>query len=168
VTTFEAQVQAALDELPASIAKALTNVAVVVEDEDPDDPDVFGLWEADEYMPDKITIFRRPLERAFPDRNSSRRRSGSPCCTSSRTTSESRRTGSTSSATRSWKYVAALSGGNTGKVSPWWLISAYAVLSVGELMLSPMGLSLVSKVAPERMRGMMMAAGSSPPPSATS
>jgi POT family proton-dependent oligopeptide transporter len=53
-------------------------------------------------------------------------------------------------------YVAALSGGNTGKVSPWWLISAYAVLSVGELMLSPMGLSLVSKVAPERMRGMMM------------
>jgi predicted Zn-dependent protease with MMP-like domain len=67
VTTFEAQVQAALDELPAPIAKALTNVAVVVEDEDPDDPDVFGLWEADEYMPDKITIFRRPLERAFPD-----------------------------------------------------------------------------------------------------
>jgi predicted Zn-dependent protease with MMP-like domain len=67
VTAFEAQVQAALDELPAPIAKALTNVAVVVEDEDPDDPDVFGLWEADEYMPDKITIFRRPLERAFPD-----------------------------------------------------------------------------------------------------
>jgi predicted Zn-dependent protease with MMP-like domain len=67
VTTFEGQVQAALDELPAQIASALTNVAVVVEDEDPDDPDVFGLWEADEYLPDKITIFRRPLERAFPD-----------------------------------------------------------------------------------------------------
>ena len=33
---------------------------------------------------------------------------------------------------------------------------AYAVLSLGELMLSPMGLSLVSKVAPERMRGLMM------------
>lgn len=43
-----------------------------------------------------------------------------------------------------------------GLVSPWWLISAYAVISLGELMLSPMGLSLVSKVAPERMRGMMM------------
>jgi proton-dependent oligopeptide transporter, POT family len=42
------------------------------------------------------------------------------------------------------------------RVSPWWLIAAYAVLSLGELMLSPMGLSLVSKVAPERMRGMMM------------
>jgi POT family proton-dependent oligopeptide transporter len=43
-----------------------------------------------------------------------------------------------------------------GLVSPWWLIGAYAVLSLGELMLSPMGLSLVSKVAPVRMRGLMM------------
>jgi POT family proton-dependent oligopeptide transporter len=42
------------------------------------------------------------------------------------------------------------------RVSPLWLISAYFVISLGELMLSPMGLSLVSKVAPTRMRGMMM------------
>lgn len=42
------------------------------------------------------------------------------------------------------------------KVSPFWLIIAYLVISLGELMLSPMGLSLVSKVAPIRMRGMMM------------
>ena len=42
------------------------------------------------------------------------------------------------------------------RVSAWWLIIAYLVLSLGELMLSPMGLSLVSKVAPIRMRGMMM------------
>jgi POT family proton-dependent oligopeptide transporter len=42
------------------------------------------------------------------------------------------------------------------RVSPFWLISAYAVISLGELMLSPMGLSLVSKVAPVRMRGLMM------------
>lgn len=67
MTTFESNVQAALDELPPELAAALTNVAVIVEDEDPDDPDLFGLWEAEEYMPDKITIFRRPLERAFPD-----------------------------------------------------------------------------------------------------
>jgi proton-dependent oligopeptide transporter, POT family len=52
--------------------------------------------------------------------------------------------------------LAALSGGNGGKVSPWWLISAYGVIALGELMLSPMGLSLVSKVAPARMRGLMM------------
>lgn len=53
-------------------------------------------------------------------------------------------------------YQAAISGGNTGKVSPWWLIGAYGVITLGELMLSPMGLSLVSKVAPIRMRGLMM------------
>ena len=49
-----------------------------------------------------------------------------------------------------------LSVGATRDVSPWWLILAYGVLSLGELMLSPMGLSLVSKVAPIRMRGLMM------------
>ncbi|HVE66655.1 MAG TPA: MFS transporter, partial [Thermoanaerobaculia bacterium] len=53
-------------------------------------------------------------------------------------------------------YQAAQSGGDTGRVSPWWLISAYAVITLGELMLSPMGLSLVSKVAPIRLRGVMM------------
>jgi POT family proton-dependent oligopeptide transporter len=42
------------------------------------------------------------------------------------------------------------------QVSPFWLIFAYAIVTLGELMLSPMGLSLVSKVAPIRMRGLMM------------
>jgi proton-dependent oligopeptide transporter, POT family len=49
-----------------------------------------------------------------------------------------------------------LSGGDTGRVSPWWIIGAYCVISLGELMLSPMGLSLVSKVAPTRIKGLMM------------
>lgn len=53
-------------------------------------------------------------------------------------------------------YWGAISGGDVGKVSPWWLIIAYAVITLGELMLSPMGLSLVSKVAPIRLRGLMM------------
>jgi POT family proton-dependent oligopeptide transporter len=53
-------------------------------------------------------------------------------------------------------YFAGKAGGDVGKVSPFWLIGAYAVLTLGELMLSPMGLSLVSKVAPIRLRGMMM------------
>jgi POT family proton-dependent oligopeptide transporter len=53
-------------------------------------------------------------------------------------------------------YQGAVSGGNTGRVSPWWLICGYGVITLGELMLSPMGLSLVSKVAPIRMRGLMM------------
>jgi POT family proton-dependent oligopeptide transporter len=42
------------------------------------------------------------------------------------------------------------------KVSPLWLLLAYAILTLAELLLSPMGLSLVSKVAPVRMRGLMM------------
>jgi POT family proton-dependent oligopeptide transporter len=42
------------------------------------------------------------------------------------------------------------------RVSPAWLIIGYFILSLGELCLSPMGLSLVSKVAPPRMRGVMM------------
>ncbi len=42
------------------------------------------------------------------------------------------------------------------KVSPAWLVIAYLLISLGELMLSPMGLALVSKVAPPRMRGLMM------------
>ncbi len=42
------------------------------------------------------------------------------------------------------------------RVSPGWLLGAYGVLTLGELMLSPMGLSLVSKVAPIRFRGLMM------------
>jgi predicted Zn-dependent protease with MMP-like domain len=65
--TFEQHVQAALDELPPELAQALKNLAIVIEEEDPADPDLFGLWEADEFMPDKITIFRRPLSEAFPD-----------------------------------------------------------------------------------------------------
>ncbi len=52
--------------------------------------------------------------------------------------------------------VAAVIGGNYGKVSVSWLISTYAVITVGELFLSPMGLSLVSKLAPWKVRGMMM------------
>jgi POT family proton-dependent oligopeptide transporter len=44
----------------------------------------------------------------------------------------------------------------TTRASLWWLILMYGIISLGELMLSPMGLSLVSKVAPIRMRGLMM------------
>jgi len=41
-------------------------------------------------------------------------------------------------------------------VSPNWLISTYLVLTFGELLLSPMGISFVSKVAPPQYKGMMM------------
>jgi len=41
------------------------------------------------------------------------------------------------------------------RISPYWLISIYLVLTVAELFLSPMGLSFVSKVAPSRFQGLM-------------
>jgi predicted Zn-dependent protease with MMP-like domain len=73
---FEDHVRAALDELPPYLAKALRNIAVVVEDEDPDDPDLFGLYhgvplpergDMSGALPDKISIYRIPLEESFPD-----------------------------------------------------------------------------------------------------
>jgi POT family proton-dependent oligopeptide transporter len=42
------------------------------------------------------------------------------------------------------------------KSSPAWLIGSYAVITIGELFLSPMGLSLVSKLSPTRITALMM------------
>ena len=67
MSSFDEHVQRALDSLPPDLATALENVAVVVEDEDPDDPELYGVWEAHPYLPDKITIFRSPLEATFDD-----------------------------------------------------------------------------------------------------
>ena len=41
-------------------------------------------------------------------------------------------------------------------VSPNWLISTYLVLTFAELLLSPMGISFVTKVAPPKFKGLMM------------
>ena len=64
---FEEHVRRALDSLPPRLAAALENVAVVVEEYDADDPELFGLWESHEFLPDKITIYRKPLVQAFSD-----------------------------------------------------------------------------------------------------
>jgi proton-dependent oligopeptide transporter, POT family len=55
-------------------------------------------------------------------------------------------------------YFAGKAGGDTGRVSPWWLIVSYAIVALAEITLSPMALSLVSKVAPRRYRSLMMGA----------
>ena len=74
--TFEDHVRAALDELPPHIAEALENVAVVVEDENPEEPDLLGLYHGVPLpergdmagsLPDTISIYRTPLEESFPD-----------------------------------------------------------------------------------------------------
>jgi POT family proton-dependent oligopeptide transporter len=48
------------------------------------------------------------------------------------------------------------SGNGAVKSSDIWLISSYGVITVGELFLSPMGLSLVSKLSPPRLTALMM------------
>ena len=74
--TFEDVVGEALDSLPAEIAAGLRTVEVVVEDEDPGDPDLYGVFEgvplteggpAPGELPNRIAIFRRPLEADFDD-----------------------------------------------------------------------------------------------------
>ena len=42
------------------------------------------------------------------------------------------------------------------RVSPMWLVSTYLILTFAELLLSPMGISFVSKVAPQKYQGLMM------------
>ena len=42
------------------------------------------------------------------------------------------------------------------RVSPNWLVSTYLVLTFAELLLSPIGISFVTKVAPPKYKGMMM------------
>jgi predicted Zn-dependent protease with MMP-like domain len=73
---FEEHVRAALDSLPPHIAAALENVAVVVEDENPEDPDLFGLYHGvpltergveAPLQPDTISIYYLPLSEDFPD-----------------------------------------------------------------------------------------------------
>lgn len=54
--------------------------------------------------------------------------------------------------------VMAVNAGSNGaeKVSPLWLVASYGVITIGELCLSPMGLSFVSKLSPARITALMM------------
>jgi predicted Zn-dependent protease with MMP-like domain len=74
--TFHEHVERVLASLPAELREAIRNVEISVEDEDPDDPDVFGLYEGVPLpergdwagaIPDRIRIFRLPLVESFPD-----------------------------------------------------------------------------------------------------
>jgi predicted Zn-dependent protease with MMP-like domain len=67
---FEALVDRALGEIPAALLDRLDNVAVVVEDRNPDEPSLLGLyegipqterWEYTGALPDKISVYRLPL-----------------------------------------------------------------------------------------------------------
>jgi predicted Zn-dependent protease with MMP-like domain len=70
---FDRLVSDAIDALPADIAGLMTNVAVTVEDEPPPGQPLLGLYEGIPWgrrgpyyagaLPDKITIYRGPIER---------------------------------------------------------------------------------------------------------
>jgi predicted Zn-dependent protease with MMP-like domain len=72
---FEASVADALDALPPDIAQMLDNVGVTVEDEPPPGEPLLGLYRGIPHtrrtsgysgvLPDLITIYRGPLERAY-------------------------------------------------------------------------------------------------------
>ncbi|HEV3478084.1 MAG TPA: metallopeptidase family protein [Gaiellaceae bacterium] len=77
---FQEQVRAALDELPPEIAAALENVAIVVEEENPEEPDLYGWYDGfgpgvdhSGALPDRIVLYRRPLEESFPREEDLRR-----------------------------------------------------------------------------------------------
>jgi predicted Zn-dependent protease with MMP-like domain len=72
---FELWVEEALDSLPADLREAMSNVEIVVEDEPPAGAPLLGLYQglplthrSSAYagvLPDKITIYRGPLERLY-------------------------------------------------------------------------------------------------------
>jgi predicted Zn-dependent protease with MMP-like domain len=64
---FERHVRHALDALPPELAAGLENVAVVIEEQNRSEPDLYGLFEEAPFMPAKITIYRRPLVEDFDD-----------------------------------------------------------------------------------------------------
>jgi predicted Zn-dependent protease with MMP-like domain len=72
---FEEAVQAAIESLPPDLSDAMSNVGIVVEDEPPPGMPLLGLYEGipltartsgySGVAPDKITIYRLPLERLY-------------------------------------------------------------------------------------------------------
>ncbi|CAN5198616.1 metallopeptidase family protein [soil metagenome] len=77
MTSFEEHVERAVDSLPPELRKAMSNVEIVVEDQNLEDPDLYGLYlgipltERDTgyagALPDKIAIYRQPLVEEFGD-----------------------------------------------------------------------------------------------------
>ena len=76
MSSFDEVVARALASLPPELREAVRNVEIAVEDEHPEDPDLFGLYEGVPLpergdwagaLPDRIRIFRKPLAESFPD-----------------------------------------------------------------------------------------------------
>ena len=80
VAEFEQAVGDALDEVPPELMRLVDNVVFLIEDEPPpDEPELLGIYDgtpltergdgwATGSLPDRITIFRGPLQRMCTDR----------------------------------------------------------------------------------------------------
>ena len=55
-------------------------------------------------------------------------------------------------------YAASSLTARGGIVSPWWLVAGYAAQSLGELLISALGFSMISQLVPKRSRGIIMGA----------
>jgi predicted Zn-dependent protease with MMP-like domain len=75
MSSFEEHVRRAYDSLPAELREAMANVELVIEEENAEEPDLYGLYDGVALterdsgyagaLPDKISIYRRPLEEDF-------------------------------------------------------------------------------------------------------
>jgi predicted Zn-dependent protease with MMP-like domain len=75
--SFDEHVERALESLPPELRRAMSNVEITIEDENREEPDLFGLYlgtplteRGEGYagaLPDKIAIYRIPLEEDFGD-----------------------------------------------------------------------------------------------------
>lgn len=56
-----------------------------------------------------------------------------------------------------WMMLPGLMFGTSAKVSPLWLIMSWAIVIIGEMLISPVGLSITTKLAPQAFKSQMMA-----------
>jgi predicted Zn-dependent protease with MMP-like domain len=75
---FERAVERALMSLPAELSSAIENLAIMIDEENPAEPDLYGLYTGTPLprrtaagyagsLPDTVTIYRRPLIAEFGD-----------------------------------------------------------------------------------------------------
>lgn len=55
-----------------------------------------------------------------------------------------------------WMMLPIMMHGTDTKVSPWWLIASWALVIIGEMLISPIGLSVTTKLAPKAFQSQMM------------
>ena len=55
-----------------------------------------------------------------------------------------------------WMALPGILEGTTGRVSPFWLVMSWFIVEIGEMLISPIGLSVTTKLAPKAFKSQMM------------